>query len=80
MRKQISFIFLFFIIGWLPIAYSQSAKDFYTDGINYLEKKDYDNAITEFSKALIVKPAYYEAKYKRAECYFQKKNFPFFCY
>jgi len=51
---------------------SEYAKTYYERGNAYLEKGEYDRAITAYSKAIELKPDYADAWYNRGICYNNK--------
>lgn len=59
-------IFLFFVS---LSSYNQSINQFFDDGMNKLDNKQYEAAIAEFDKVTSKDPFYYEAFYGRAIAY-----------
>lgn len=69
MKKSYSIlIFTLFFISQLGLN-AQSAKRFFNEGVDALEKSNYNDAADYFSKALMLNTTYHEAYTERARCY-----------
>jgi tetratricopeptide (TPR) repeat protein len=52
------------------LAQSQNAESFYREGVVKLDKKDYRGAVSDFTKAIQLKPNYADAYYDRGRANF----------
>jgi tetratricopeptide (TPR) repeat protein len=73
----ISFIFLIMILvqSYISMAIVQEAEDYYHVGLIYYYRGDYDLAIEAFTKAIQLKPDYWEAYDGRGVAYISKGKF-----
>jgi len=51
------------------------AKEHFDKGLLFFERKDWDNAVQEFSEALKIDPNYKDAYFKRGDSYNEKKDY-----
>ena len=58
------------------LAIKLNLKDvYYSRGLAYYDKKDYDSAIKDYNQALIIDPKYAYAYYSRGVAYYNKKDY-----
>jgi Tetratricopeptide repeat. len=51
------------------------AKTYYMKGNELFEKEDYENAIENYNKALLLNPAFSECYFNKGLCYYNLKDF-----
>lgn len=72
-KKITSYLIILFSIFSVRLA-AQSAKKFYSTGVQFFESLSYQDAITNFTKAIELDPKYTKAYKARAVCYDKTGN------
>lgn len=72
---RVSLLILIVFSLMTGICYGQTAEDYYDQGIVYLSKGMYDEAVAEFKKAIEINPSYATARNNLAVAYYCKEEF-----
>lgn len=79
MKLQISRIIMFVLIGALFLSvssvYAETAEEYYNRGIANLDQGNYDEALSDLTKAIEINSNYAEAYYNRGTAYAEKEEY-----
>ncbi len=69
MIKRLAFLVAMLLLTGVPLLTAQSARQYYRAGEEFFEKREYENAIKQFSRALAMDPDYERAYILRAHAH-----------